>query len=105
MDHEIEIVRDIQALHSDMQTLVYENYNKFISATDTIRKVPHPFIFVCYIIFALWFIYFLIAMILCCGSGKNSHGWWETTIIHSECSDQCRIHCALMVMLWLFRDP
>ena len=22
-----------------MQTLVYENYNKFISATDTIRKV------------------------------------------------------------------
>jgi hypothetical protein len=39
MDREIEIVRDTQALHSDMQTLVYENYNKFISATDTIRKV------------------------------------------------------------------
>lgn len=33
------IVRDTQSLHSDMQTLVYENYNKFISATDTIRKV------------------------------------------------------------------
>lgn len=45
MDHEIEIVRDIQALHSDMQTLVYENYNKFISATDTIRKVS-PSIYV-----------------------------------------------------------
>lgn len=39
MDHESEIVKDTQTLHSDMQTLVYENYNKFISATDTIRKV------------------------------------------------------------------
>ena len=39
MDREGEIVRDTQALHSDMQTLVYENYNKFISATETIRKV------------------------------------------------------------------
>lgn len=41
MDHESEIVKDTQTLHSDMQTLVYENYNKFISATDTIRKVSH----------------------------------------------------------------
>ena len=24
-----------------MQNLVYENYNKFISATDTIRKMKH----------------------------------------------------------------
>lgn len=39
MDHENEIVKDTQTLHSDMQTLVYENYNKFISATETIRKV------------------------------------------------------------------
>jgi hypothetical protein len=39
MDQESEIIRDTQSLHSDMQTLVYENYNKFISATDTIRKV------------------------------------------------------------------
>lgn len=39
MDHENEIIKDTQTLHSDMQTLVYENYNKFISATDTIRKV------------------------------------------------------------------
>ena len=30
---------EIRALDSEMQTLVYENYNKFISATDTIRKV------------------------------------------------------------------
>lgn len=39
MDKEAEIVRDTQSLHSDMQTLVYENYNKFISATDTVKKV------------------------------------------------------------------
>eukprot|EP00039_Didymoeca_costata_P009885 m.131752 g.131752 ORF g.131752 m.131752 type:complete len:914 (+) comp14635_c0_seq1:167-2908(+) len=29
----------IKTLDSEMQTLVYENYNKFISATDTIRKM------------------------------------------------------------------
>lgn len=39
MDHEADIVLDTQTLHSDMQTLVYENYNKFIAATDTVRKV------------------------------------------------------------------
>lgn len=39
MDKEREMTKDIRALDSDMQTLVYENYNKFISATDTIRKV------------------------------------------------------------------
>lgn len=39
MDHETDVIKDTQTLHSDMQTLVYENYNKFISATDTIRKV------------------------------------------------------------------
>lgn len=43
MDHEAEIIRDTQTLHSDMQTLVYENYNKFISATDTIRKMKTDF--------------------------------------------------------------
>lgn len=35
--------RDTQSLHSDMQTLVYENYNKFISATDTMRKMKTEF--------------------------------------------------------------
>lgn len=39
MDKEQEMVKHIKTLDSDMQTLVYENYNKFISATDTIRKV------------------------------------------------------------------
>lgn len=43
MDTETIIVKDTQTLHSDMQTLVYENYNKFISATDTIRKMKTDF--------------------------------------------------------------
>ncbi|KAF3421725.1 hypothetical protein E2986_08754 [Frieseomelitta varia] len=43
MDHEAEIIKNTQILHSDMQTLVYENYNKFISATDTIRKMKTDF--------------------------------------------------------------
>jgi hypothetical protein len=30
---------EIKSLDSDMQMLVYENYNKFISATDTIRSM------------------------------------------------------------------
>ena len=41
MDKESEMLRQIKSLDSDMQTLVYENYNKFISATDTIRKVQY----------------------------------------------------------------
>lgn len=43
MDTESAIVKESQTLHSDMQTLVYENYNKFISATDTIRKMKTDF--------------------------------------------------------------
>ncbi|KAF4532618.1 hypothetical protein B566_EDAN011531 [Ephemera danica] len=43
MEKESEIIRDTQTLHSDMQTLVYENYNKFIAATDTIRKMKSDF--------------------------------------------------------------
>lgn len=43
MDTEALVVKDTQTLHSDMQTLVYENYNKFISATDTIRKMKNDF--------------------------------------------------------------
>lgn len=30
---------ELKTLDTDMQTLVYENYNKFISATDTIREM------------------------------------------------------------------
>lgn len=45
MDKEAEVVRETHLLHSDMQTLVYENYNKFISATDTIKKVYYLIIY------------------------------------------------------------
>lgn len=44
MDHEAEIISNTQTLHSDMQTLVYENYNKFITATDTIKKASQSFV-------------------------------------------------------------
>ncbi|XP_077447933.1 vacuolar protein sorting-associated protein 51 homolog [Stigmatopora argus] len=43
MNHETTMVKQIRSLDSDMQTLVYENYNKFISATDTIRKMKNDF--------------------------------------------------------------
>ena len=35
----VEMSTEIKSLDSDMQMLVYENYNKFISATDTIRSM------------------------------------------------------------------
>ena len=34
---------EIRTLDSDLQTLVYENYNKFISATDVIKNVSASF--------------------------------------------------------------
>ena len=43
MAKESEVVKEIHSLDSDMQTLVYENYNKFISATDTINKMRVDF--------------------------------------------------------------
>lgn len=36
-----ELVADIRQLDGDMKTLVYENYSKFLSATDTINKVAY----------------------------------------------------------------
>mmetsp|Transcript_3887 Transcript_3887/g.5440 ORF Transcript_3887/g.5440 Transcript_3887/m.5440 type:complete len:801 (+) Transcript_3887:2067-4469(+) len=36
-----QLQTDIKKLDSDMKTLVYENYNKFISATETIRKMKN----------------------------------------------------------------
>ena len=38
MDHEENLRRQIQRLDNEMQTLVYENYNKFINATQTVKK-------------------------------------------------------------------
>lgn len=43
MDCENEMAKQIRTLDSEMQTLVYENYNKFISATDTIRTMKRDF--------------------------------------------------------------
>lgn len=43
MDLETEVIRETKKLDSEMQTLVSENYNKFISATDTIRKMRSDF--------------------------------------------------------------
>lgn len=34
-----EVTGDVKALDSEQQMLVYENYNKFIAATDTIHKM------------------------------------------------------------------
>lgn len=34
-----EMLSEIKSLDSDMQMLVYENYNRFISATDTVRTM------------------------------------------------------------------
>eukprot|EP00605_Chrysophyceae_sp_TOSAG23-4_P000340 GSChrysophyteH1.ASY1.ANO1.387.1 assembled CDS len=36
---DVALVHDIRTLDSDMQMLVYENYNKFIAATETIRRM------------------------------------------------------------------
>lgn len=35
----VEMVQEIKSLDGDMQMLVYENYSKFITATDTIRRM------------------------------------------------------------------
>ncbi|PKI51033.1 hypothetical protein CRG98_028582 [Punica granatum] len=35
----VEMAAEIKNLDTDLQMLVYENYNKFISATDTIRRM------------------------------------------------------------------
>ncbi|XP_054167190.1 vacuolar protein sorting-associated protein 51 homolog [Oppia nitens] len=43
METEQSLYKQIQSLDSEMQTLVYENYNKFISATETIQKMSSHF--------------------------------------------------------------
>lgn len=34
-----ELTNEVKSMDSDMHMLVYENYNKFIGATDTIRQM------------------------------------------------------------------
>lgn len=38
LQRHVEMAAEIKNLDTDLQMLVYENYNKFISATDTIRR-------------------------------------------------------------------
>ncbi|XP_047283908.1 translation initiation factor IF-2-like [Homo sapiens] len=42
MDSETDMVQQIRALDSDMQTLVYENYDKFIPATEMTNSIKLP---------------------------------------------------------------
>ena len=37
----LTLFQSSQALDGDMQMLVYENYNKFISATETIKRMKN----------------------------------------------------------------
>jgi len=39
LDREMTLASEVRTYDGDMQMLVYENYNKFISATDTIRSM------------------------------------------------------------------
>lgn len=39
MDRDAQLSSEIKLLDGDMQMLVYENYSKFISATETIRRM------------------------------------------------------------------
>jgi len=38
LQRHVEMAAEIKNLDTDLQMLVYENYNKFISATDTIKR-------------------------------------------------------------------
>lgn len=37
------MVQEVNRLDAEMQQLIYENYNKFITATDTVRKMRTDF--------------------------------------------------------------
>lgn len=39
LEHEAQLVSEIQVLDSDCQTLVYDHYDKFIAAADIVRKM------------------------------------------------------------------
>lgn len=42
-NHSSNWTLEIRLLDSEMKTLVYENYEKFIGAAETIRSVRNPF--------------------------------------------------------------
>lgn len=39
--HDATMLSEIRSLDNDMQMLIYENYNKFISATETIKRMKN----------------------------------------------------------------
>ncbi len=39
IEKDVKMIHEIKTLDADMQMLVYENYNKFISATETIKHM------------------------------------------------------------------
>ncbi|PIM97110.1 hypothetical protein CDL12_30426 [Handroanthus impetiginosus] len=41
LQRHVEMAAEIKNLDTDLQMLVYENYNKFISATDTIKRMKN----------------------------------------------------------------
>jgi hypothetical protein len=41
MKKDIDLANQIKSLDTDLQMMVYENYNKFITATDTIKKMKN----------------------------------------------------------------
>lgn len=45
MQKDDQLVHEIQKIESEMETLVYENYHKFIKASDTLRSVKVAFCF------------------------------------------------------------
>lgn len=38
LQRHVDMVAEIKNLDTDLQMLVYENYNKFVSATDAIKR-------------------------------------------------------------------
>lgn len=41
---EEDMVQNVRRLDSEMQQLVYENYNKFLTATNTVRNMQNAFV-------------------------------------------------------------
>jgi len=44
LQRHVEMAAEIKNLDTDLQMLVYENYNKFISATDTIKRYVDTYV-------------------------------------------------------------
>lgn len=49
LQRHVEMAAEIKNLDTDLQMLVYENYNKFISATDTIKRCVFPHFYILFL--------------------------------------------------------